>query len=373
MVKLRLSWLVILLSLGVRASAAPELVNGIVAIVNEAVITEKEARQFIEPAIVALDRQQGLTRQGYNEKAMEIYRDGLNQLVERQLTLDDFKAAGYSFPESLIEDFVQERIRERYGDRVKLIKTLEAQNMTYEQFRTEIREQFIVEQMNLKNVSSAVIISPFKIETYYKEHAKDYQQEDQVRLRMIELRKRDGDDRRKLAEEILAKVNAGGSFTSFASSESDGSQKREGGDLGLMKRSVLRKEFAAAIANLKAGQRTGVIEMPEACFLLQVEEIKSAQLTPLAEVRDEIEKTLALDTTPINWPVGRGRDFVGTIETQSGGVRLIEGDAGKAGTLRTMSIKEVAALNPSPVNSFQLILSSSMISMPLSSTQAWIS
>ena len=65
------------------------------------------------------------------------------------------------------------------------------------------------------------------------------------------------------------------------------------------------------------------------------------------EILDEIEKTLALDTTPINWPVGRGRDFVGTIELQSGGVRLIEGDAGKAGTLRTMSIKEVAALNPS--------------------------
>src|SRR5205809_4111184 len=56
------------------------------------------------------------------------------------------------------------------------------------------------------------------------------------------------------------------------------------------------------------------------------------------ELLDEIEKTLALDTTPINWPVGRGRDFVGTIETQSGGVRLIEGDAGRAGTLREMSI-----------------------------------
>ena len=65
------------------------------------------------------------------------------------------------------------------------------------------------------------------------------------------------------------------------------------------------------------------------------------------ELLDEIEKTLALDTTPINWPVGRGRDFVGTIETKSGGVRLIEGDAGKAGTLRTMTIPEVAALNPS--------------------------
>ena len=52
------------------------------------------------------------------------------------------------------------------------------------------------------------------------------------------------------------------------------------------------------------------------------------------ELLDEIEKTLALDTAPVNWPVGRGRDFVGTIAIEGGGVRLVEGDAGKAGTLR---------------------------------------
>jgi peptide chain release factor 3 len=64
------------------------------------------------------------------------------------------------------------------------------------------------------------------------------------------------------------------------------------------------------------------------------------------DLLDEIEKTLALDTTPVNWPVGRGRDFVGTIAVEGGGVRLLEGDAGRAGTLREMSIKDVAALNP---------------------------
>src|SRR5689334_10392684 len=64
------------------------------------------------------------------------------------------------------------------------------------------------------------------------------------------------------------------------------------------------------------------------------------------DLLDEIEKMLALDTTPVNWPVGRGRDFVGTIAVEGGGVRLLEGDAGRAGTLREMSIKEVAALNP---------------------------
>ncbi|MFM8471432.1 MAG: peptidylprolyl isomerase [Limisphaerales bacterium] len=286
---------IVLVAVCSQAGAAPELVNAIVAIVNETVITEKEARQFIEPAIVALERQPGITRQTYSERAMEIYKDGLSQLVERQLTLDDFKSAGYSFPESIIEDFVQERIRERYGDRVKLIKTLEAQNMTYEQFRTDIREQFIVEQMNLKNVSSAVIISPFKIETYYKEHPEEFKLQDQVRLRMIELRKPNGGDpaavlgRAREIEGILAK---GTPFAEMAKTYSEGSQKSEGGDLGWVNRSVLRKEFAAAVANLKPGQRTGVIDQPDACFLLQLEEVKAAQLRPLSEVREEIEKTL---------------------------------------------------------------------------------
>ncbi len=287
--------LLLLMAVSRPAGAAPELVNGIVAIVNDTVITEKEARQFIEPAIVALERQQGMTRPVYNEKAMEIYKDGLSQLIERQLTLDDFKAAGYSFPESIIEDFVQDRIRERYGDRVKLIKTLEAQNMTYEQFRTDIRDQFIVEQMNLKNVSSAVIISPFKIETYYKEHQEQFKLPEQVHLRMIELRKKDGGDPaavRQLAKELEAKLAAGAKFAEMASVYSDGSQKREGGDLGWRERSVLRKEFADAIANLKAGQRSGVIDMAEACYLLLVEEVKAAQVRPLVEVRDEIEKLL---------------------------------------------------------------------------------
>jgi len=61
---------------------------------------------------------------------------------------------------------------------------------------------------------------------------------------------------------------------------------------------------------------------------------------------DEIEKTLALDAAPVTWPVGRGRDFVGTIDVDSGGVRLLDGDAGSAGGLRKMSVADIAVLNP---------------------------
>jgi peptide chain release factor 3 len=63
------------------------------------------------------------------------------------------------------------------------------------------------------------------------------------------------------------------------------------------------------------------------------------------DLLDEIEKMLALDTAPVNWPVGRGRDFIGTVDIASGGVRLLDGDAGKTGELRQMSVPQIAALN----------------------------
>ncbi|MBR1220546.1 peptide chain release factor 3 [Bradyrhizobium sp. U87765 SZCCT0131] len=63
------------------------------------------------------------------------------------------------------------------------------------------------------------------------------------------------------------------------------------------------------------------------------------------ELLDEIEKTLALDTTPITWPVGRGRDFIGTYDILTGGVRLLEGGGAKTGSAEQIAISELAARN----------------------------
>jgi peptide chain release factor 3 len=64
------------------------------------------------------------------------------------------------------------------------------------------------------------------------------------------------------------------------------------------------------------------------------------------ELIDEIEQTLALDAAPITWPVGSGRDFVGTIDVESGSVRFLDGDAGTLGTPRKMTLAEVATRHP---------------------------
>jgi peptide chain release factor 3 len=61
------------------------------------------------------------------------------------------------------------------------------------------------------------------------------------------------------------------------------------------------------------------------------------------EILDEIEKTLALDTAPVTWPIGRGRDFVGTVELSSGGVRRLEADANAA--REKMDTKQMASLS----------------------------
>jgi peptide chain release factor 3 len=63
------------------------------------------------------------------------------------------------------------------------------------------------------------------------------------------------------------------------------------------------------------------------------------------ELLDEIEKTLALDTAPMTWPIGRGRDFVGTYDLSSSAVRLLEED-GKTGELCKMDVDEIVKARP---------------------------
>ena len=63
------------------------------------------------------------------------------------------------------------------------------------------------------------------------------------------------------------------------------------------------------------------------------------------DLLDEIEKTLALDTTPMTWPVGRGRDFIGTYDIRDGGVRLLEGGGAKTGAAQQIEISELGKIN----------------------------
>ncbi len=286
------------LALTLHATAQTRLLNGIAVIVNDAVITYSEVEDLAGPAIDAIRRQHAGQPALFQQKATQIQDNALQQLVDRQLILNDYKVSGYSLPESIIDDEISIRIRKQFGDRLRLTQTLQAQGGTYESYRRNIREQIIVDALAAKHVSSVVLISPYKIEQYYETNRETFKMEDQVKLRMIELNKPPGSDpavTTKLAKEILLKLDEGASFEEMASIYSDGFLRAQKGDRGWVEKNVLRKELSEVAFTLKKGQRSGVIETTEACYILMVEDSKQAQVRPLPEVRDEIEKILVAE------------------------------------------------------------------------------
>jgi peptidyl-prolyl cis-trans isomerase SurA len=281
----------ILLGLKVRA----ELVDGIQVVVDRSIITYQDV---VDHATLAADE---LRRRYRNEPAVgqqkldALRQETVERLVDDQLILRDFESAGYNLPESIIDERLQAYIRSIYGDdRIKFIKTLQAEGRNYEQFRKDFRDRFILEQMRLAHNEKAEIISPHKIEVYYVQHTNDFKVEDQVKLRMIVLSKPadDAGQTRKLAEEILTKIKEGAKFADMAAVYSQGAERSNGGERDWEKTSALKKELAETAANLEPGQMSGVIETPEACYLMQVIDKRPAHVQPLKKVRDEIEQTL---------------------------------------------------------------------------------
>jgi len=141
---------------GLGGPVRAELADGVKAIVNDTVITLAQVEDFTAPVIETLRRQYAGDPDGYEKAVNAAIGDSLEQLVERQLILHSFDVDGYKLPESVIDDAVQDRIRERFGDRVTMIKTLQAEGMTVEQFRKEVRDQYIEAAMRNQNVSREI-------------------------------------------------------------------------------------------------------------------------------------------------------------------------------------------------------------------------
>ena len=274
-----------------------EVADGVKAVVNDRAITFAEVEEYTRPAIDALRRQYATQPDVFQQKLNQALNDSLDQLVERQLILHSFDTEGYKLPDSVVDELVHERIHERFGDRVTLMKTLQAQGMTLEQFRKQVREQYIESALRNQNVQREITISPFKVESYYRANLDRFKLEDQVKLRMIVLTKASADDTNtlKLAREIQGKIKDGAAFTEMATVYSQGSQQHQGGDWGWVERSVLRKELADTAFALPTGRVSDVVDMPDSCYLVLVEDKKPAQAKPLTEVRAEIEKNLRVE------------------------------------------------------------------------------
>lgn len=289
-------WIVPVVTLVAAFAARAEVINGIRAIVHDSVITEDEVNIAAGQAAELLRRQYRNDPESLRQKLGQVREENLNRLVEHQLILRDFAQASYNLPESIVDEAVNERVRELFGgDRVKFAKTLQADGVTREKYRQQVRDQIIVGILRSKNVGQAIIMSPHKIEEYYRANGDKYKVEDEVKLRMIVLNKSTSAEAaqvHKLAEEILFKLKEGATFAEMGTEIAAANPRAMVRDWGWVEKSVLKKELADIAFNLKAGEYSSVIDLPEACYLMLVEEHRPAHIRPLNEIREEIERTL---------------------------------------------------------------------------------
>ena len=268
--------------------------NGVAAIVNDDVITLADIQQAVFPIQNLLVRQFGSNRALLQQKLEEAQREQLDELVKRKLILNEFAEAGFNLPESIINDEIERRIREQYGDRLTLTRTLREEGLTFEAYKKNVREQIIVSQMRSFHVKQDVIVSPYAIEKYYLKNIDTYKLEDQIKLRMIFVANEEQGSSmvaKKLAEDIVRKLKDGAPFGELAAIYSKDSFAKEGGDWGWRERGEFRKELSDKLFAMHKGELSPPIETPEGYFIVKLDDARVAHVTPLADVRDEIERT----------------------------------------------------------------------------------
>ena len=252
------------------------MVDGIAAVVNSNVITYGQVRELL------MFRQRSLneTYQGEELKAkMKESQDAaLKDLIDRQLIIDSFKEQGFSIPEYVIEDRMQNIIREEFGgDRTAFVRTLRAQGFSLSRFREIERDKIIVQAMRQRAVRSDFVISPDKVESFYRRNLAEYSTPEEIRLSMIVLRvEEDGTDdpaaaKRSMAEEIRGKLAEGADFAGMAQMYSEDSTAEAGGDWGWIDRKTLNEELNRVAFSLQPGQLSRVVQLGDSIYIMRVE------------------------------------------------------------------------------------------------------
>lgn len=273
------------------------MVDGVAAVVNTNIITYGQIREML------MFRQRALgdtiESEAARAKLKESQDAALKDLVDRQLIIDEFKTQGFQIPEYVIDDRINTVIRQEFGgDRTAFVRTLRAQGFSLSRFREIEKEKIIIQAMRQRAVRSDFVISPDKVEAYYRQNVSKYSSPEEVRLSMIVLRPSDDasdnpvETKQAMAREIKAKLAEGADFAGMAQMYSDDSTGELGGDWGWIDRKTLNEKLNDVAFSLKPGELSDIVQIGDSFYIMRVEARKAATTKPLSELREEIGKKL---------------------------------------------------------------------------------
>ena len=275
----------------------PEVIDGIAAVVNNDVITFSQVQELSGPEEQQLRQQ--FTGAQLIDKVKESRLSALNDLINRQLILQEYKKKDYNIPEYVFEDQVKEIIKDDFGnDRQAFLRTITAQGYTMNKFRDMQKDKVIVQVMRQQEVKGNFQASEQDIQAYYNANKQEFATPDQVKLRMIVLNSdpldpNSAQNTSQMATEIRAKAaKPGADFAGLAKTYSMDGAAENGGDWGWVDQKTLNEELTKAAFSLGAGQISPVVTIGDSFYILYCEAKKPTSFTPLADVHDQIAKKL---------------------------------------------------------------------------------
>ncbi len=267
--------------------AAPALYDGVTAYVNDKVVTIDTVMQemYSKFDIMSLPEYQQAAEV---RKLFPVMRD---LLIDRILILEEYEASGSQLPNSVVMGRVQEIIAKDFsGDKAKLQATLKERRMTYEMWEKQVREEILVAAMRQLQVQKKINISPAAVRKYYEAHKELFVKNATVRIRSILIAPDKG---RALAEDLLARLQAGEDFATLAQAHSADDKAANGGDHGFIDPNAFLPIIRDAIVALKPGELSPIIEQSGYCTILKCEALNAGKQLPLSDVWAQAEEGLA--------------------------------------------------------------------------------
>jgi peptidyl-prolyl cis-trans isomerase SurA len=280
-----------------------EMVDRIVAVVNDDIILNSE----LEEAMAPVRRQ--LTQSGYSpsQQSLALVEQRpliLDQLITEKLT--DQQVVRFQIQISDAEiDATIERIKEMNGlSDAQFLQKLELEGKSYDAFRSEIKQQLLRTKLVNLQVKSKIVITDEDVKAYYEKNQRQYAGQTKYHLRRILVKGTNSEDigsgqgiqdqksARDRIERILERLKAGDSFAQLATAYSDDRSAGEGGDIGVFETRLLASNIQSILAGLEKGQYSPVIETEQGYQILFVEDVIRSEGKPLAAVKTEIQDKL---------------------------------------------------------------------------------
>jgi peptidyl-prolyl cis-trans isomerase SurA len=273
-----------------------EVVNQIVAVVNDEIITsyavEKEKAAILKEA----ERQQPPPPP---EALVRLDETALNRLIDKKLVEQKVRELDIRVSEEEVRQSIEDVKRQNKLSQEALVSALAGQGLSFDQYKVQIREQ--LERLRLVSVEvrSKIQVGEREMREYYEANPGRFGGEDNFRARNIFFKleeKMPADQVKKVmttALTVLHEARAGKDFAELAKQYSDEpSAKSTGGDLGTFRKGDILPEFEESLAKMQPGEVSDLIYVPGGLHIVKLEERFAGTARPFEQVRAEVEDIL---------------------------------------------------------------------------------